>query len=49
MSTLFYYGFQGCWEAMHDGIFKEKYCEKVDFLQIRHFFKAEMGKAFSEN
>ena len=34
--------------VMHDGIFWEKYwikkCEKVDFLQIRHFFVAEMGK-----
>ena len=37
---------------MHDGIFKEKIeynkCEKVDFLQIRHFLIAEMGKASSE-
>ena len=33
--------------ALHDGIFKAKCCEKADFLQFRHFFQAEMGKAFS--
>ena len=42
----------GSKKAMHDGIFKEKIeynkCEKVDFLQIRHFLIAEMGKASSE-
>ena len=36
---------------MHDVIFKEKYwikilnIEKIDFLQIRRFFDAEMRKA----
>ena len=39
-------------KAMHDGIFKEKIewnkCKKVDFLKIRHFLIAGMGKASSE-
>ena len=37
---------------MHDGIFKEKIeennCEKVDFLKMRHFLIAEIGKTSNE-
>ena len=37
--------------TMDVGIFWGKYWinENVDFLQIRHFFKAEMGKASSKS
>ena len=54
MSTLISFGFQGCWEQEGNAwrFFQRKNwinkCEKVDFLQIRHFLIAEMGKASSE-
>ena len=40
------------WQRL--ALFSEKHieqnkCEKVDFLQIRHFFIVEMGKTSSKN
>ena len=51
MSTLFCFGFQGCWEQddrawqyFFEKTIELKKCGKVNFLQIRHFFQRKLGK-----
>ena len=56
MSTLCCFGFQGCreqddnaWRYFLRKILEKNKCLKVDFLQIKHFFRDELCKASSES